>query len=165
MALSRTTIEDALRDLGLQFQSDGTHYVHSTAGRFSPAVNTIISLDEDGSGATLMTTLPGTIAIEKRAVVCQLLNLVHGQNLWNVRFHLDETGRVFSVAKMMLWGKPFNPVQFGDLFFTSLVTTDRLYPCLQAATEESLDAEQAFERFFLRAEENDEPEEEPSGEA
>ena len=82
----------------------------------------------------------------------ELLNLVHGQSLWNVRFHLDETGRVFSVGKHMLWGKPFNSIQFGDIFFSLLVSTDRLWPCLQAICEEGKPAAEAFERFFNQAE-------------
>lgn len=149
MSLSSETLQEALKELGLVVEVSGHHLVHSTRGRYAPVLHTIMTIDEDGDGATLMTSLEETIPSEKRTVVCELLNLVHGQNLWNVRFHLDETGRVFSIGKLMLWGKPFNPVQLGDIFYTSLVTADRLHPCLVAVNEQANSAEQAFESFFM----------------
>jgi hypothetical protein len=147
--MTHDTMLEALKDLGLTFQTDGTHFVSSNPGRFAPAINTIITLDEDGTGAMIMTALTGEIPAPKRSAVCELLNLVHGQNLWNVRFHLDDTGRVFAISKLMLWGKPFNGTQLGDLIFTALVTTDRLFPCLQAVDQGSR-VEEAFEKFFSK---------------
>jgi hypothetical protein len=148
MSLSPEKIEECLREMGIAFESDGKDFVHATKGNFAPFLHCVVTLDEDGSGITFMTVLPNEIADDHRSLVCELLNLVHGQSLWNVRFHLNEEGRVFSVGKHMLWGKPFNAVQFGDIFFSLLVTTDRLFPCLAAVTEGALTAEAAFERFF-----------------
>ena len=56
---------------------------------------------------------------------------------------------MFSVGKVQTWGRPFNQVQFGDIVFTLLVTTDRLYPCLEAVQKGNRTAEEAFELFFL----------------
>lgn len=134
--------------MGLTVDQDGNDYIHSTEGNFAPILQTVVTVDEDNQGATLLTALQDAIPEEHRAEVCQLLNLVHGQSLWNVRFHLDESGRVFSVGKHLCWGKPFNPTQFGDIFFSLLVTTDRLFPSLIAIVEGGEDATQAFERFF-----------------
>jgi hypothetical protein len=150
MSVTRENVEAAFKDLGLVVETDGEHYLYSTKGRYAPLINSILTLDTDNAGATLTTILSEKIAPEKRGDVIELLNLVHGQSLWNVRFHLDETGRVFAIGKHLSWGRPFNTVQFGDIFFTSLVTTDRLFPCLTAITEENLTGVQAFERFFIQ---------------
>lgn len=146
--MNAETIETALKDLGLPFETDGSDYTHTTQGNFAPLIHSVVTLEEDGSGVTFLTALPVEIPEPKRATVCELLNLVHGQSLWNVRFHLDESGRVFSAGKHLLWGKPFNGVQFGDIFFSLLVTTDRLYPCLTCVLEENATAAEAFEKFF-----------------
>jgi len=151
MPITPRDIEDTLKELGLAVESDGKHYVYSSKGRHAPRLDAIITVDEDASGATLIVALPGRIATEKHTAICELLNAVHGQSLWNVRFHLDDTGRVFSAGKVMLWGRPFNGVQFGDVFFSLLVSTDRLYPCVVAVNEEGMPASAAFERFFLKA--------------
>ena len=148
MAITRELLEQTFKEMGLGFETDGKEFVHATPGNYAPVLQSVVSMDEDKMGLTMMTALTGEIAEAKRPVVCELLNLVHGQNLWNVRFHLDESGRVFSVGKHLLWGKPFNSVQFGDIFFTLLVTTDRLYPCLHAITDDGMSAKDAFERFF-----------------
>jgi hypothetical protein len=150
MAITRENVETAFKELGITVESDGKHFLHSTAGRHAPLIHSILTIDEDGTSATFTTTLSERIASEKRPVVYELLNLVHGQSLWNVRFHLDDTGRVFSIGKVQLWGRPFNGVQFGDIFFSLLVTTDRLFPCIIAVNEEGLSAEDAFERFFMK---------------
>lgn len=150
MGLTRESLETVFKDLGLTVESDGNQYLHTTEGRHAPLISTILTVDEDLSGGTVITALSERVASQKRAAVYELLNMVHGQNLWNVRFHLDETGRVFSIGKILLWGLPLNSVQFGDVFFTLLVTTDRLYPCIIAINEEGMSAEDAFERFFLK---------------
>lgn len=150
MAITRENIETAFKELGITVESDGKHFLHSTSGRHAPLIHSILTIDEDGMGATLTTTLSERIASEKRSAIYELLNLVHGQSLWNVRFHLDDTGRVFSIGKVHLWGRPFNGVQFGDIFFSLLVTTDRLYPCIIGVNEEGLRADEAFERFFMK---------------
>lgn len=151
MAITKETLENTLKELGVDFEVEGNHYIHSSRGRFAPVINTILTIDEDGSGITIMSTLPDRIAPERRSAVCELLNFVHGQNLWNVRFHLDDTGRVFSVGKFMLWGRPFNSIQFGDILFTLLVTTDRLSPPLVALNEKGKSPDSAFELFFLQS--------------
>ncbi len=148
MSTESKNIETALKDLGLQFETDGSDYTHTTQGNFAPLIHSVMTPEEDGSGVTFLTALPIEVPEKKRSTVCELLNLVHGQSLWNVRFHLDETGRVFSTGKHLLWGKPFNGVQFGDIFFSLLVTTDRLYPCLIEVIENNASAENAFEKFF-----------------
>ncbi|MBY0371464.1 hypothetical protein K2X33_12305 [bacterium] len=146
--LSKETLLKTFEEMGLAVEQDGDDFVHSTEGNFAPLLQTVVTIDEDGAGATLLTALPDAVPEEKWGVVCELLNLVHGQSLWNVRFHLDESGRVFSVGKHLLWSKPFNAVQFGDIFFSHLVTTARLFPCLVSLVETEETAEQAFERFF-----------------
>ena len=156
MSISPERMTEALQELGLTVETDGENFIHTTGGRFAPVISTIITIDEDGSAATLMTALSEIIDPQYRAKVCELLNLVHGQSLWNVRFHLDETGRVLSIGKHLMWGKPFNGVQFGDIFFSLLVTTDRLYPCLIGVTKDGLTVEEAFERFFLNPPDLDE---------
>jgi hypothetical protein len=150
MSITRENVENAFQELGLTVETDGSHYLHTTEGRHAPILSSILTIDEDNTAATIITALSERIATEKRTAICELLNLVHGQSLWNVRFHLDETGRVFSIGKLMTWGRPFNGVQFGDVFFTQLVTADRLYPCIIAINEEGLTALDAFERFFLK---------------
>lgn len=150
MAITAENVEQALKEMGISFEKDGTDFSHTTRGNFAPLLHSVISLEEDGSGATFLTALVQSIPESFHTRVCELLNLVHGQSLWNVRFHLDESGRVFSTGKHLLWGKPFNPIQFGDIFFSLLVTTDRLYPCLQAILEGQAAAE-AFEKFFSGA--------------
>lgn len=148
MSLTAKTLEETFKEMGVNFETDGNDYVHTSQGNHAPLLHSVVTLDEGGDGATLLTALAGEIPDNKRATVCELLNLVHGQSLWNVRFHLDESGRVFSVGKHALWGKPFNAVQFGDIFFSLLVTTDRLYPCLNEIVEKNANATQAFEKFF-----------------
>jgi hypothetical protein len=148
MAITPDTIKAAFTELGLTFEQDGDDYVHTTAGNHAPVLHSVATLDEDGNGVTLLTALVDTVPAERRAAVFELLNLVHGQSLWNVRFHLDENGRVFSVGKHMLWGRPFNSVQFGDIFFSLLVSTDRLYPCLHAIATEGKTPVEAFGMFF-----------------
>ncbi len=155
MSLSLNKIETALKEMGLQVEIEGKTVVHSTKGRNAPLINTVVTIDDDDSAATILSALGETISPEKRLAVCELLNLVHGQSLWNVRFHLDETGQVFSVGKVMTWSKPFNPMQLGDIFFSLLVTTDRLYPCLIAVNENGKTAEEAFELFFIASKEGD----------
>jgi hypothetical protein len=150
MSVTRENVEAAFKDLGVIVETDGQHYLYTTEGRYAPLINSILTIDSDNTGATLTTVLSEMIPPEKKADVVELLNLVHGQSLWNVRFHLDETGRVYAIGKHLSWGKPFNTVQFGDIFFTSLVTTDRLFPCLTAITKENLTGTQAFERFFIQ---------------
>lgn len=149
MSLSLNQIETTLKEMGLHIEAEGRSLVHATKGRHAPVINSVVTIDEDGEAATILSALGEKIAPEKRADVCELLNLVHGQSLWNVRFHLDETGQVFSVGKVMAWGKPFNPIQLGDIFFSLLVTTDRLHPCIIAVNEEGKSASDAFELFFL----------------
>ncbi len=148
MAISAEVLENTFKEMGLTIQRDGNDFVHSTAGNHAPILHSVVTIDEDDSGATIITALMGTSSPEKRAEVCQLLNLVHGQSLWNVRFHLDESGRVFSSGRHLLWGKPFNAIQFGDIFFSLLITTDRLYPCLEAIERGGKTAVEAFELFF-----------------
>jgi hypothetical protein len=150
--ITASKMDEALKEMGLTVQTDGKHWIHTTEGRYAPLLSTIITLDEDGSAATIVIALKEVIPVEKRANVYELLNYVHGQSLWNVRFHLDETGKVFSIGRVMAWGKPFNPAQLGDVFFSLLVTTDRLYPCLVSVNEENMSAADAFERFFLKKE-------------
>ncbi len=151
MSATNETLENAFKDLGLSFQREGEDYVHTTQGNHAPVLHSVCTPEEDGSGFTVLTALTEPIPADKRPQVYELLNLVHGQSLWNVRFHLDEAGRVFSVGKHQLWGKPFNPVQFGDIFFSLLVSTDRLYPCLSAIVEHGKTPADAFEGFFSRA--------------
>ncbi len=151
MAVTHEIIADAFKDMGLEFEQDGRDYVHTSEGNFAPMLHSVCTIDEDGHGITMLTALTGTVTEERRPAVYDLLNRVHGQSLWNVRFHLDENGRVFSVGKHMLWGKPFNKVQFGDIFFSLLVSTDRLFPCLSAISDEGKSPQEAFERFFANA--------------
>ena len=148
MAIGNETLENVFKELGLTVQREGADYIHATQGDHAPVLHSVCTPDEDGSGVTVLTALTESVPADKRKEVYELLNLVHGQSLWNVRFHLDENGKVFSVGKHLLWGKPFNPVQFGDIFFSLLVTTDRLYPCLNAVLTEGKTAQEAFERFF-----------------
>jgi hypothetical protein len=148
----REAMEATFKEMGINVEGHGGNYLYATRGRYAPMINTMITLDEDGGGATVMAALEKIIAPEKRAAVCELLNLVHGQSLWNVRFHLDDEGRIFSIGKMLLWGKPFNSLQFGDVFFSLLVTTDRLFPCLNAILEEDSTAVESFEAFFMAKE-------------
>jgi len=150
MTISRQTLEETFKEMGLTVEIDGNDFVHATPGNYAPVLQSVVTLDEDGSGLTMMTAMTGETDPTKRSAVYELLNLIHGQSLWNVRFHLDESGRVFSVGKHLLWGRPFNSVQFGDIFFSLLVTTDRLYPCLTAINEEGLSGKEAFERFFTK---------------
>lgn len=152
MPLSKQTLLDTFKEMELTIEQDGQDFVYTSRGRFAPVLHSVVTLDEDGDGATVMTALLDEVPEAKRSAVCELLNLVHGQSLWNVRFHLDDAGRVFAVGKHTLWGKPFNAVQFGDIFFSLLVSTDRLYPCLQAVNEGATPT-QAFEHFFSQAEE------------
>lgn len=149
MVMTLRMLETALIELGLKVDVEGKSIIHATKGRFAPAIHSVVTIDEDEAGCTVLAALSEVIAPEKRVAVCELLNLVHGQSLWNVRFHLDETGQVFSAGKVLLWGKPFNPNQLGDVFFSQLVTTDRLHPCLIAVNEEGKTPEEAFELFFL----------------
>ncbi len=148
MAISKELMTETFQEMGIPVENDGVDFVHTTQGNHAPLLHSVVTLDEDGGGATLITALGGEIDPGKRMAVFELLNLIHGQSLWNVRFHMDENGRVFSVGKHMLWGKPFNAVQFGDIFFSLLVTTDRLYPCLAAIVEENAKPAEAFDRFF-----------------
>lgn len=147
MAISSQTMLATFKEMGLEVVHEGNDYVHTAAGNHAPVLHSVTTIDEDGNGATLITALSTSIPEERRTAVCELLNLVHGQSLWNVRFHLDDAGRVFSVGKHMTWGKPFNPVQFGDIFFSLLVSTDRLHVCLEAVTA-GKSATEAFEQFF-----------------
>lgn len=149
MVLTLQMMETALKEMGLEVDIEGKSLIHATKGRFAPSIHSVVTVDEDEGGASLLAALDEVIAPEKRTAVCELLNMIHGQSLWNVRFHLDETGQVFSASKVLLWGKPFNPTQLGDVFFSQLVTTDRLYPCLIAVNEEGKTPEEAFELFFL----------------
>lgn len=153
-------VEETLKEMGLQFETQGNSVVHASRGRFAPVVNSILTVDEDGSAATILVALDEEVPQDKRVAVCELLNLVHGQSLWNVRFHLDETGQVFSVGKVMLWGKPYNPTQFGDIFFSNLVSTDRLHPSLVAILRGGKSPVDAFELFFTASSKqgNDDPE-------
>ena len=80
---------------------------------------------------------------------------MHGQGLWNFRYHLDDEGRILTVGKVDLWDQPFNEIQFREIFFTVLVTTDRLYPCLEAIRDGAAGSEEAFEKFFLTKEADD----------
>lgn len=146
----REQIEKAFQEMEIPVATDGTHFVHTTEGRYAPKLNTVVSVDEDGMGATIMTALEEAVPTVRRSAVYELLNLVHGQGLWNVRFHLDENGRVFSIGKFSLWGKPFNATQFGDIFFTLLVTTDRIHPPLKAILAGDKPVDEAFELFFLK---------------
>ena len=94
-----------------------------------------------------MAAFPDPIT-EKRSEICELLNMCHGQSLWNVRFHLDEGGQLFTVGKVLAWGKPFDEVQFGDVFFSLVVTLDRFYPALNKLLLDNDKPEVAFEAFF-----------------
>jgi hypothetical protein len=150
MSITRKQLEEALQEMGIPFETDGEDFVHTARGNFAPLLHCVMTIDEDQNGVTLLTALSSQIPKERRAAACELLNMVHGQSLWNVRFHLDDNGRVFSVGKTLLWGKPFNSVQFGDIFFSLLVTTDRLYPCLEKIQNSEASAAEAFENFFNR---------------
>lgn len=145
--ISANQISNALGSMNLPFQQEGNSFVHVTRGRFAPQINVIFNLEEDGSGVTIMAAYPDPIK-EKRTEVCELLNLCHGQSLWNVRFHLDEGGQLFTVGKVLAWGKPFNEVQFGDIFFSLVVTLDRLWPALNKLLHENQKPTDAFEAFF-----------------
>lgn len=153
MPLSRDTLEETLKQMGITVETDGKHFVHAAPGRYAPQISTILTLDEDGSGVTIVSMLPDPVGEERRLVVCDLLNHVHGQSLWNVRFHLDDEGRVLAIGRVSLWGRPFNQVQFGDILFSLLVTMDRLYPCVEALVTENKSVSEAFGRFFLRKDE------------
>jgi hypothetical protein len=147
--LSIEKLQTALKDLGVEATVEGESCVHVARGRFAPLIQAVASVDEDKAGATLMAGFSENVPDDRRASVLELLNLVHGQNLWNVRFHLDESGKLFSVGKFNLWGKPFNGVQLGDVFYTLVVTTDRLYPCLMSILAEGNSAQIAFDKFFM----------------
>jgi hypothetical protein len=142
-------LQSALLDLGLTVETDGKSFVHTTRGRYAPILHAIVTPDDDGSAATIMVTSPDIVPEALRARAYELLNLVHGQRLWNVRFHLDDEGRMLAIGKFSLWGKPLNGVQLGDVLFSLLVSLDRLYPCLRALIDNNASAPDAFERFFL----------------
>ena len=141
---------EAIVSLGIPFQREGNHFVHCTKGRFAPLINVIVTIEEDLSGATVMAALAEPIPKERRVETYELLNLAHGQSLWNVRFHLDDDGQLFTVGRVLTWGRPFNEMQFGDIFFSLVVTLDRLYPCLVPLLEGRETARQAFEHFFSK---------------
>lgn len=145
--ISANQISKALDDMNLSWQQEQNNFVHVTRGRFAPQINVIITLEDDGSSATVMASLAKPIT-QKRQEICELLNLCHGQSLWNVRFHLDEAGQLFTVGKVITWGRPFNQVQFGDIFFSLVVTLDRLWPCLTELLEKGKTPTEAFEAFF-----------------
>lgn len=150
MPLSANDLRDAFQGMDLTVETDGKHFVHSTPGRYAENISTIVTVDDDLGGATIVATLSDEIPAEKRPAVYELLNLAHGQSLWHFRYHLDDEGRLMTIAKVGLWGRSFNPTQFGDIFFTVLVTTDRLAPCLKAIVEGNRSGQEAFELFFLK---------------
>ncbi len=150
MSISASQIETTLSSMGIAFQREQTNFVHCTKGRYAPLINVLITVEEDLSSATIMAALGEPIALEHRSQVVELLNLAHGQSLWNVRFHLGEDGQLFTVGRVMTWGRPFNEMQFGDIFFSLVVTLDRLYPCLVPIFENRETAQQAFEHFFTK---------------
>lgn len=149
MPLSHSDISQALKDMELPFQTDGKNFLHAGPGRYAELISTVITLDDDLLGVTIVATLPVPVTVEKRAAVYELMNLIHGQNIWNFRLHLDEDGRMLTLGKVKVWGNPFDPVQFGDVFFSVVATTDRLYRSLRAITEGKESGAQAFEAFFI----------------
>jgi len=151
MGIQSSDIESAFKEMGLAYEMDEGTFVTATQGRYAPGISAVVTMDEDCSGATIMALLDPIIEGDHRKVVYELLNLCHGQSLWNVRYHLDEDGHVFSVGKVMTWGKSFNPVQFGDIYFSLVVAVDRLYPCLMAVQLDEANAEEAFEKFFVKS--------------
>lgn len=150
MAFSHEQISKALTEMQLTFQTEGKHFLHASPGRYAEIITTMITPDDDLSGATVVATVPGNVPKEKRPLLYELFNLVHGQNIWNCRLHLDEEGRVLSLGKVKSWGRGFDAIQFGDIFFTVLVTMDRFSRSLRAITEENKNVEEAFEAFFVQ---------------
>ncbi len=150
MSITSSDIKSTLEDFKLTFETDGQNFIHAGPGRYAELISTVITVDEDLAGATVMSTLPDKVAPEKRPAVYELMNLIHGQNLWNFRCHLDDDGRFLTLAKVSTWGKGYNPTQFGDIFFMVLVTTDRISPCLKAIVDENKSGVDAFENFFLK---------------
>ncbi len=151
MGIGKDQIEKAFNEMGLTYTMNEGTFVAFTQGRYAPNINTVITVDEDCAALTIMAVLDLNIEETERPAVYELFNLVHGQSLWNVRFHMDEEGRVFAVGKVQTWGLPFNTVQFGDIYFSLVVSADRFYPCLQAIQEEGADGPAAFEKFFLKS--------------
>ena len=151
MGISKDQIETAFKEMGLNYVMNEETFVAFTQGRYAPDINTVVTLDEDCAGLTIMAVLDVHIEEKDRAAVYELFNYVHGQSLWNVRFHMDEEGRVFSVGKVQTWGLPFNTVQFGDIYFSLVVAADRFYPCLEAIQLDGADGTAAFEKFFLKS--------------
>jgi len=151
MGIATDQLEKAFNEMGLTYTMNEGTFVSFTQGRFAPNINAVVTIDEDCAALTIMAVLDVNIEEKERPAVYELFNLVHGQSLWNVRFHMDEEGRVFSVGKVQTWGLPFNTVQFGDIYFSLVVSADRLYPCLAAIQMDGADGMTAFEKFFLKS--------------
>lgn len=150
MSITHEDVKKALDEMQLKCETDGKNFLHATAGRYAELISTVITLDEDSGGLTIVSTLPIKIKTEHRPAVYELMNLVHGQNIWNFRLHLDEEGRLLALGKMKSWGRAFDAVQFGDIFFSVLVTTDRFSRSLSAIAEQGLSGTKAFESFFTQ---------------
>jgi hypothetical protein len=149
--LTSQDLLSAFEKMGLTIETDGPHFVHQSIGRKAGIIQSLVTLDDDNRGASIVATLVHQVANDRRALVLELINLVHGQSVWHFRCFLDEEGHVLTVGKMEIWDLPFNPVQFSEVFYTIVVTADRLYPCLQAIAAGKT-AEQAFELFFVERE-------------
>jgi hypothetical protein len=149
--LSNQDLLLAFEKMGLTIETDGPHFVHQSIGRQAGLIQTLVTIDDDNRGASIVATLVHQVATDRRGAVHELLNLVHGQSVWHFRCFLDEEGHVLTVGKLELWDLPFNPVQFSEVFYTIVVTADRLFPCLQAIASGKSVAE-AFEHFFVERE-------------